>query len=73
MIAITRTALRATNILRRSIPHRHILFAASNSKWNRNQFLQNLNSDISEAEKLVIDRSENEAYFINKGWSIKYI
>lgn len=73
MIALARTATRAATTLRRTLPHKRILFAASTGKWNRKQFLQHLDSDISEAEKQVIDHSQNEAYFINKGWSINYI
>lgn len=59
MIAITRHALRAANILRRSLLHRPILFGVSTGKWDRRQFVQKLTSDISEAERQVIDQSEN--------------
>lgn len=73
MIAITRTALRAASVLRGSLMHRRILFGAGSGKWDRRQFVQKLTSDISEAEKQVIDQSENEAYFTGRGWTINYI
>lgn len=50
MIALTRTArraIRAANIVRPSFLPKRILFGLSTGKWDRRQFVQKLNSDIS--------------------------